>query len=93
VRSAGDDGADLDPYAPLVGPGDHAAVERAATLLVLSDDIEERCRDDGRLAVRVRTRPREARIVVQGLAGWRPRRIESRFARSFGRRLLVLPGR
>jgi exopolyphosphatase/guanosine-5'-triphosphate,3'-diphosphate pyrophosphatase len=93
VRNAGDDGADLDPYAPLVGPGDHAAVERAATLLVLADDIEERCRDDGRLAVRVRARPREARIVVEGLAGWRPRRIEGRFARCFGRRLLVLPAR
>lgn len=93
VRSAGDDGADLAPYAPLVATGDHAAVERAATLLVLADEIEERCHDDGRIAVRVSTRAREARIAVRDLAGWRPRRIGSRFAKAFGRQLQVVPTR
>lgn len=93
VRSAGDDGADLALYAPLLGPRDHAAIERAATLLVLADDIEERCPDDGRLTVRVSARRREARVVVKGLVGWRPRRIDGRFARAFGRELVVQPAR
>jgi exopolyphosphatase/guanosine-5'-triphosphate,3'-diphosphate pyrophosphatase len=89
ARSAGDDGASLDAYAPLLGPRDAAAVERAATLLVLADDIEERCTDSRPIALRVRRRGREVRLSVSGLLGWRPRRIETRFERAFGRRLEV----
>jgi len=92
VRSAGDDGADLELYAPLVDAGDAHAIERAATLLVLADDIEERCREGRPVAMRVRQSGRDVQIRVAGLAGWRPRRIEARFARAFGRRLRVTPG-
>ncbi len=89
VRSAGDDGADLRALAPLVTHADEASIERAATLLVLADDIEERCRDGRALGLRLSLRPREARLSVSGLVGWRPRRIGSRFARAFGRALRV----
>ncbi len=90
VRAAGDDGADLEAYAPLLGPRDEDAVERAATLLVLADDIEERCADRRAITLKARLRPREARLRVGGLGGWRPRRIGSRFARVFGRALRVV---
>lgn len=92
VRSAGDDGAELGLYAPLIDARDAHGIERAATLLVLADDIEERCLDRRRVAVRIRRERREVRIRVAALAGWRPRRIEGRFARAFGRHLLVAPG-
>ncbi len=91
VRSAGDDGADLAPYAPLVRARDEPAIARAATLLVLADDIEERCPDDGPVSLRVRVRPREVKVAVRGLGGWRPRRIGARFAKAFGRVLAVVP--
>ncbi|HET7293689.1 MAG TPA: Ppx/GppA phosphatase family protein [Vicinamibacteria bacterium] len=93
ARSAGDDGADLARYAPLVSARDHAAIERAATLLVLADDIEERCPDDGPISLRVSLRPRRARVAVKGLGGWRPRRIGARFADAFGRDLAVVRAR
>jgi exopolyphosphatase / guanosine-5'-triphosphate,3'-diphosphate pyrophosphatase len=89
VRSAGDEGADLDRYQPLLEKDDRRPVERAATLLALADEIEQRCAVGSPARVQVQLSKREARLFVPGLVGWRPRRIGPRFEQSFGRRLVV----
>ncbi len=70
---------------------DRGPVAWAATLLALADEIEERCPDGAKVKVPCKISKDEARIAVTGLAGWRPRRIASRFERDFGRRLVVTP--
>jgi exopolyphosphatase/guanosine-5'-triphosphate,3'-diphosphate pyrophosphatase len=81
VRGAGDDEAPLDRYGPLLDKRDRAPVTRAATLLALADEIEERCPDGAQGEVRCTISKDEAHIAVTGLAGWRPRRIAGRFER------------
>jgi exopolyphosphatase/guanosine-5'-triphosphate,3'-diphosphate pyrophosphatase len=92
LRSAGDEGAELASYEPLLDDDDRPPVDRAATLLALADDIEARCRDGRRVAVRCRVTRKQARVAVTGLVGWRPRRIGPRFQRAFGLGLDVAPG-
>jgi exopolyphosphatase/guanosine-5'-triphosphate,3'-diphosphate pyrophosphatase len=92
LRSAGDEGAELAEYEPLLDDDDRAPVDRAGTLLALADDIEARCRDGRRIAVRCRVTRKQARVTVAGLVGWRPRRIGPRFDRTFGLSLEVTPG-
>jgi exopolyphosphatase / guanosine-5'-triphosphate,3'-diphosphate pyrophosphatase len=89
LRSAGDEGNHLDRYSPLLGKRDREPVARAATLLALADEIEQRCPDGVRVAVDCQVTRNEVRIAVSGLVGWRPRRIGPRFEKTFGRRLLV----
>jgi exopolyphosphatase/guanosine-5'-triphosphate,3'-diphosphate pyrophosphatase len=89
VRSAGDDDATLDRYEPLLGKDDRRPVERAATLLALADEIEQRCALGSPPNVKCVLTKREARLSVPGLVGWRPRRIGLRFEQAFGRRLVV----
>ncbi len=89
VRSAGDDNASLDRYHPLLDKRDRRPVERAATLLALSDEIEQRCTVGSPPSIEVQLTRREARLFVPGLVGWRPRRIGPRFEQAFGRRLVV----
>jgi exopolyphosphatase/guanosine-5'-triphosphate,3'-diphosphate pyrophosphatase len=91
VRLAGDEDASLKPYAPLLTAGDRRALERAGVLLALADDIEERCARGDQIGLSCRLTAKEARVGVQGLAGWRPRAITERFERSFGRTLVVEP--
>jgi hypothetical protein len=91
LRSAGDEGAELAQYEPLLDDEDRAPVDRAATLLALADDIEARCRDGQAVQVTCRVGRRQARVKVAGLVGWRPRRIGPRFARAFDRALQVTP--
>jgi exopolyphosphatase/guanosine-5'-triphosphate,3'-diphosphate pyrophosphatase len=93
VASAGDEGIDLSRYEPLLHDDDVEEIERAAALLVLADDIAERCPPRARIRVRCRLRRKQADVYVSGLVGWRPRRIGSRFEAAFGRRLNVVPSR
>jgi exopolyphosphatase/guanosine-5'-triphosphate,3'-diphosphate pyrophosphatase len=93
AASAGDEGTDLERYDPLLHDDDLGEIERAAVLLVLADDINERCPPGARVRLAVRMRKKEARIRVAGLAGWRPRRIVPRFEKAFRRRLVVTSGR
>lgn len=93
VASAGDEGTDLTRYAPLLHAADLAEIERAAVLLVLADDIAERCPPGARVRIACRVGKREIRLWVRGLVGWRPRRIGARFEKAFRRRLRVTPGR
>jgi exopolyphosphatase/guanosine-5'-triphosphate,3'-diphosphate pyrophosphatase len=93
VRSAGDKETNPRSYAPLLGRGDKAPVERAAVLLALADDVVERCPRGTPVSVRCRVTKREATVTVGGLAGWRPRKIGPRFAKAFGRVLTVRASR
>ncbi len=93
VASAGDEGLDLARYEPLLHDDDVEEIERAAALLVLADDIAERCEPRARIRVRFRLSRKQADVYVRGLVGWRPRRIGARFESAFGRRLNVVPSR
>jgi exopolyphosphatase/guanosine-5'-triphosphate,3'-diphosphate pyrophosphatase len=88
-RAAGDEDARPKSLAPLVTGKDEEAVHRAAALLVLADDIEERCPRGAAVEVDCRVQKDEVRVKVSALAGWRPRLIGRRFERAFGRKLTV----
>jgi exopolyphosphatase / guanosine-5'-triphosphate,3'-diphosphate pyrophosphatase len=89
TRAAGDEDTEPRSYAPLVTAKDEEAVQRAAALLVLADDIEERCPRGADVTVECRVHKEEVEVKVEALAGWRPRTIGRRFERAFGRRLSV----
>ena len=78
-------------HSPLL-PEDHDTVERAAVILALADDLEERCPPGA--PVDLSCRLVEGGVVVEmpSLAGWRRRALDKRFARAFGRELVVRPG-
>jgi exopolyphosphatase/guanosine-5'-triphosphate,3'-diphosphate pyrophosphatase len=92
LRHAGDEDSGHKSYAPLLGPDDVPAIERAAALLVLADDIEERCPDGGTITLDCRVRRDEVEVRVPELLAWRPRTMGRRFERAFGRSLVVKTG-
>jgi exopolyphosphatase/guanosine-5'-triphosphate,3'-diphosphate pyrophosphatase len=89
LRRTGDEDAGLEPYRPLLSAADAAAVERAAVLVGLADEIEERCPRGTAIGVECRLRRNEAIVSVPLLAGWRSQDTGERFETAFGRRLLV----
>jgi exopolyphosphatase/guanosine-5'-triphosphate,3'-diphosphate pyrophosphatase len=91
VRAAGDEDTDPARYAPLLGEDDWDAVERAALILALADDIEERCPRETSIDLDCRIRGRHVVLTVAPLAGWRARALGPRFERVFGRTLTVKP--
>jgi exopolyphosphatase/guanosine-5'-triphosphate,3'-diphosphate pyrophosphatase len=93
LRHAGDEDTPPRRLSPLVAAEDIPAIERAAVVLRVADDIEERCPPGGELTLECRRGPREVTVVVPRLVAWRPRKIAPRFARAFGRALVVQPGR
>jgi exopolyphosphatase/guanosine-5'-triphosphate,3'-diphosphate pyrophosphatase len=92
VRQAGDEDARPRSLAPLVTREDRAAVERAAVLLTLADEITERCAPGTTPALQCRLRGREAVVSVPALGSWGVRGLVERFEAAFGRRLRVVPG-
>jgi exopolyphosphatase/guanosine-5'-triphosphate,3'-diphosphate pyrophosphatase len=90
LRHAGDEDAPDKKLAPLVTPDDLPGIERAAILLRVADDIEERCPPGQPLTVDCRRGAREVTVVVPQLVAWRPRKISGRFERAFGRTLVVV---
>jgi exopolyphosphatase/guanosine-5'-triphosphate,3'-diphosphate pyrophosphatase len=92
VRQAGDEQARPRSFAPLVTRGDRRAVERAAVLLTLADEITERCAPGSAPVVRCRAQRGGVTVSVAALASWGVRGLEARFEAAFGRRLRVVPG-
>jgi exopolyphosphatase/guanosine-5'-triphosphate,3'-diphosphate pyrophosphatase len=76
-------------YAPLLGREDGEPVRRAAVVLALADDIEERCPPGVPLAIRCEVTRSRATVRVPALLGWRPRAMDARFESAFGRKLVV----
>jgi exopolyphosphatase / guanosine-5'-triphosphate,3'-diphosphate pyrophosphatase len=91
LRRAGDEDSSVRSYAPLLSAEDAGMVGRAAALLALADDIEERCPPGGALEVECESGRQEVKVTVSALAGWRPRDMADRFERAFGRKLTVVP--
>ena len=89
IRAAGDEDSESRSYAPLVTARDEDAVRRAGVLLALADDLEERCPRGVEIPVECRVTRGEVVVKVKALAGWRPRTIDARFERAFGRKLTV----
>ena len=92
LRRAGDRDSSIRSYAPLLSAEDAGIVGRAAVLLALADDIEERCPPGAPLEVECESGREEVRVIVPTLAGWRPRAMADRFERAFGRKLAVVQG-
>jgi exopolyphosphatase / guanosine-5'-triphosphate,3'-diphosphate pyrophosphatase len=90
LRRAGDPKADPRRLSPLVKNEDADGLARAAVLLSLADDIEERCPRGKAVQVRCEVGKRQATVRVRGLLGWRPRQLGERFEQTFGRELLVV---
>ena len=87
VRRAGDRNADI-PRLAIDGDVDAAAVDRAAIVLALADEIEARC--PGRAPITIRTTiDRSVTIAIPALASWLARDLDNRFERAFGRPLVV----
>jgi len=89
LRSAGEEDTRAKSYAPLLSGDDGKKVLRAAVILALADDIEERCPPGTEVHLDCRVRKDEVAVSVPELAGWRDRRIGSRFGKAFGRKLIV----
>jgi exopolyphosphatase/guanosine-5'-triphosphate,3'-diphosphate pyrophosphatase len=89
LRRAGEKNAAIKAYEPLLSPQDRSPVERAAVLLAVADDIEERCPRGVPLSVKCQVRKDEVVVSVPALGGWRPRTIARRFEKAFGRKLVV----
>ena len=92
VRQAGDEEARPRSLAPLVTREDRPAVEQAAVLLTIADEITERCAPGSAPVVRCRSGRGEVTLVVPALASWGVRGLDDRFRAAFGRRLRVVPG-
>ena len=92
LRHAGDEDTPPKRLAPLVSTEDIPAVERAAVILRVADDIEERCPPGHELTLDCRRGAHEVTVTVPQLIAWRPRKIAPRFERAFGRSLVVRSG-
>lgn len=89
LRRAGDEGADPTLLRPLIADDERASIERAAVVLALADDLEERCPPGAVTHARVRRGPDVATVHLPQLLGWRERHLDARFRRAFRRRLVV----
>jgi exopolyphosphatase/guanosine-5'-triphosphate,3'-diphosphate pyrophosphatase len=89
LHAADEEGIDLDGYAPLVGRSDRAVVDRAAVILLLADDLLERAPRGATPRVAVTVRDKSVTIRAERVIAWRPRGLSERFARTFGRELIV----
>ncbi len=89
LRSAGDEDTRAKSYAPLLAGDDGKKVLRAAAILTLADDIEERCPPGAEVHLDCRVRNDEVVVTEPELAGWRDRKIGPRFGKAFGRKLTV----
>lgn len=92
LRSAGDEDAQARSYVPLLDSDDAPRVRRAAVLLALADDIEERCPRGQAISLGCRVRKDEVTVTVPQVGGWRQRKIGPRFERAFDRKLVVTAG-
>lgn len=89
LHAADEEGIDLDEYAPLVAPSHHRAVERAAVLLLLADDLLERAPRGARPVLDIRVRGDAVTIHPTRVTAWRPRGLGDRFRRAFKKELVV----
>lgn len=91
IRRSGDRHAPIAAVDGTFGHVDESDIDRAAVTLALADEIEARApRGPVRLTCDV---GRQVTIGVPSLRSWREKDLDRRFERSFGKRLVVKPGR
>jgi exopolyphosphatase/guanosine-5'-triphosphate,3'-diphosphate pyrophosphatase len=88
VRRAGDRHADVLSLGLVGDAPEPGAVERAAIILALADEIEARCPPRRRIAVEC-TIGRRVTLFVPVLPSWLAKDLDRRFERAFGLPLLV----
>jgi exopolyphosphatase / guanosine-5'-triphosphate,3'-diphosphate pyrophosphatase len=89
LRQADDD-TRLGPYGRLVPAEDRAAVVRAATALILADELNRRIPPDAPAPLSCNWMRGGFEVVAPVPAGWHPRGVADRFKKVFGRKLLVV---
>jgi exopolyphosphatase/guanosine-5'-triphosphate,3'-diphosphate pyrophosphatase len=88
VRRAGDRHADVLSLALARDTLERRAVDRAAIILALADEIEARCPRGVRIAVDCKI-GRNVTLSVPLLPSWLAKDLDKRFERAFGRSLIV----
>jgi len=89
ILAAGGEAFKAKSYAPLLGRDDREPVRRAGVVLALADDLEERCLPGSATSLSCEITRSTAKVRVPALQGWRPRAIDLRFEKAFGRKLVV----
>jgi exopolyphosphatase/guanosine-5'-triphosphate,3'-diphosphate pyrophosphatase len=88
VRRAGDRHAEVLRLALADDSLDAGLLDRAAIILALADEIEARCPHGRQITVDCRI-DRHVTLTVSLLPSWRAKDLDKRFARAFGRTLIV----
>lgn len=89
TQLAGEDEFALEAFRPLLRPEDEEAVHRAAAVLSLADEIEQRTPAGARPELKCRRANGEIWLRSEALRAWKPRSFADRFRRAFGRELKV----
>ncbi len=89
ARRAGASNWDPAEWFPLIDD-ETRAIERAAVVLLLADELEERCRGERALSVRTKVGRSSVTVRVKGLVGWRDTKLSNRFHKAFARDLVVI---
>jgi exopolyphosphatase/guanosine-5'-triphosphate,3'-diphosphate pyrophosphatase len=92
IRIAGNRHADPVASGADLSSADRTALNRAAVLLVLADEIERRCPQGRPIALSCQTGKDVVRVSVRRLHAWRPRDLARRFERTFGKPLVIRAG-
>ncbi len=86
-----DDDTTLGPYGRLIPREDRPTVLKAATALALADSLNRRVEPDAELDVSSRWTTRSFEVSAPVQPGWQPGGVARRFARVFGKRLVIVP--
>jgi exopolyphosphatase/pppGpp-phosphohydrolase len=88
LRQADDD-VRLGPYRALTARQDRDLVLRAATVLLLADELNRRIPPGRRAEISGSWAKKGFRVTAPVPAGWRPRGVADRFLQVFGRPLMI----
>jgi exopolyphosphatase/guanosine-5'-triphosphate,3'-diphosphate pyrophosphatase len=86
-----DDASRLGPFGRLVAVEDRPAVLRAATALALAEELNRRIPPGRAATITCNVLEGGFEVIAPVPPGWRPRGVADRFARVFGRPLLLVP--
>lgn len=89
LRRAKDETADVRTYRAVLAKWERPAIDRAAVILHLADELEKRCTQHERVSVDCKLRGDEAIVSIPQLRSWRGWPGQGRFEALFGRRIRV----
>ena len=92
MRAAGKEKLRARDWRPLIAEAEEDGLERAAVLLALADELDERLPPGRSPALACRPSRHTVEVSLPGLLAWRPGALERRFRRAFGRKLVVRTG-